>query len=224
MCFISASDLAALKSDPSQMAAKYTSYRTAMYNHLNAYDAFTTQSEEHLKLTFASLVCFELMPYGDYNGPSDFNSLLNATQLGCTNMCQLAWQWFRMAWPTSPAVIDALGFRNGTIGGHTFLQIETPEYEAVMTVDPTTSIMCAYNNLDRMVKGVKQSTNNVRSFLSYDIGLKQNIVSFEADVRNAFYTGSITLASFWYQFRDINVFLNLNSNNYWPTPQGVMGP
>lgn len=135
--------------DPSKIHGAYASLRNKFISKLG--DSYRSLPDDYIKLAFASVLAYELKPYGTSTATS-LPDLLAANTLNHEGYALLTWYLFRVMAPQRSTDVDMVGWNGGATGTHTQLIIKQPGVEA-MTVDPTVAHIAIIGSLDTLTNG-----------------------------------------------------------------------
>lgn len=217
MSFFSASTHAAVCANPATLPTFYTNSRLAYLNSLPA--GLQGLPEDINKLGWASVMAFDLKPYGPGNGVT-LAELLAQTTLNCDDYCRLAIEIFQILSPSCPWKPAMIGWNGGPMGNHAQITFWVPN--TYLMVDPTIGFMSRDVTLVGMTLGANYAPMAGRwhSFWDYNAAQRQNIANFNTAVKNSILNGTNHIGHHLYYFPSLHHFNNENGGSAnWATPQ-----
>jgi len=165
------------------------------------------------KLAFASVLAFDLKPYGG-SGATTLEQCLQASALDCDNYAVLAIELFRILDGSfEPAMV---GWHNGPVGNHA--QILGCTQGAFILCDPTIGLVAKDVSLDGMCRGYPPMADRYRSFFHFNSD-RQEIASFNSSVVSAVLSGSFMASHVLYWFPSVDDYRAASGSASWATPQ-----
>jgi hypothetical protein len=231
MSYLAAAAYADMTAHPENVAAYYDSLSTDFKSQFGG--SFTTQPEDHFRLAFCCLMAFEMKPYGDEGNDLSLSALLASETLACNGYVALAWQLFKLNWPNSTTVIEAMGWNGGAVGNHVQMLAYTGNSVGMM-FDPTYGIFCSYCSPQGLIDHYNFSASMVKSWFNWDSearaalaaqGVGADISAEHDNVVDALQTGKYQFANYLYLFCGFDRWATSGASGDWPTPQAqIMFP
>lgn len=196
-----------LTANPEKIGFYYDMCRTTFINELGP--AFANLNEDGRKLAWASVMAYELKPYGGSMAFS-FKDLIAASVLDCDNYVFLTWHLFRTMKPLSPIGVRMVGWNGGAVGNHA--QIFTEGTGVPLLLDPTIGLV-AVASFDQVAKG--QPVTAFKEFY-----WRTELATFRANVVAALTGGLYKPSDLLYWFPEPDDYVDALSHiKEWATPQ-----
>jgi hypothetical protein len=176
------------------------------FNHLN---------NEGRKLVFASLISYQLKPYG--SNPTHAKNLLQALSLSCQEYATLTNQLYRTLSPHAPIEINFAGWNDGAVGNH--VQIFARFTGEPIMVDPTIGLL-AKTTFNDIVSGKPIASENIKSFYS-----RNDIDALNDAVKQSILHGDYKPMDLLYFYTNVQLYPDLSTllshckSNFCDTPQ-----
>jgi len=201
----------AILADPDAITGIYTEYRARFVADLGP--GFALEPEDHIRLAFATVLAYDLKPYGACT-VSDLEGMLAALALDCDNYVAVTWHLFNRLVPQPVTRFVAVGWDRGPFGNHAQIIAEKAGY-GYMLADPTIGLVqCGYG-FDWIASGKPCSAVYRKEFLWRP---DPAIQSFRAKVVGALANGGYKPAHLLYVFSDLEKFSAPPPIETWPTP------
>ncbi|KRE02610.1 hypothetical protein ASE61_15140 [Bosea sp. Root670] len=214
MSYLSSSTHAAVIADAAgTVPGLYSSIRSIFINDLPA--ALQTLPEDNLKLAFATILAFDLKPYGN-GGGLDLASNLAAADINCDNYCILARELYKLMNPTPGVEPKIIGWNGGAVGNHAQLFMTADGVH--LMADPTIGYLVKGQTLNGLTRGLGGLPANAKSFFSFNSG-RTNIAALNANVQSAVSTGGYYASHLLYYFPTIDDYVAAPGSAAWATPQ-----
>ncbi|KRE08163.1 hypothetical protein ASE61_00665 [Bosea sp. Root670] len=214
MSYLSSSTHAAVIADAAgTVPGLYASVRSIFIADLPA--ALQTLPEDQLKLAFATILAFDLKPYGN-GGGLDLASNLAAADLNCDNYCILAIELYRLLSPTPGAEPKLIGWNGGAVGNHA--QIFMTASGVHLMADPTIGLLVKGQTLDGLTRGYPPSSGHTKSFFAFNSG-RTNVATLNSNVQTAVALGTYYTSHLLYFFPELEDYVSAPGSSAWATPQ-----
>lgn len=212
MSYLSAPALANICADPhTWMPTYYASVKPSFMTTLGS--GFSVMPEPLIKMAFASIIAWDLKPYG----PSQAETLsecLASPYLNCINYCLLAGEFSRILGGPDAGLI---GWNGGVFGNHAQMMVASGGVH--LYCDPTIGFLSLDNTLAGLCHGYPPLSNKWKSFFSTFHSERTNIAAFDVSVRAAIMNGTVTAEDILYWFPDIDKCRAAGGASEWATPQ-----
>jgi hypothetical protein len=222
MSYLSAQTHQAIINNPQSLPQYYGALFSTFLRDLAPMDS-GDMTDSLVRAAFASVVAFDLKPYGPEPPKVDLPSLLAAPSLACDNYVRLAWYFLNIL--GSKATVTALGWDSGAVGNHAQMMvadnadtISAGFRPSSLLLDPTVGFIArwiqpadAYNEL---TQGHSLDPNMTASFARFN----SYPGTFTNTVTDAVTHGKYKPRDALYFASSLNFFNNLPAEAGWPTP------
>lgn len=196
---ISEKNLKEVQDNPQFILELYKENKNALTQALG--ESFNNLNDEGLKLIFASLVSYQLKPYGP--NPTHAKNLLNALSLSCQEYATLTNQLYKKLSPETPIQINFVGWNDGAVGNH--LQIFARFTGEPILVDPTIGLV-ANTTFDDIISGKPVDIKKIKSFYSRD-----DINQFNDSVKNSILHGDYKPMDLLFFYSEVQFYPDLTT-------------
>lgn len=207
MAFFSRASLDTILAQPASISTLYASSAAQFKSILGS--AFADQPEDHIKLAFASVLAYELKPYGS-SMSTTLEGLLASEGLHCGNYSNLSWRLYQLLSPSAAADVTMFGWTGGVLASHSQLFIATPGHKGLL-LDPTIGHVALFDGVNPLLAGKQIPIEHQASFFFRD-----ELAVFQQKVQDALSDGTLRGGNIIYWFETVEY-----SGRYldYPTPQ-----
>lgn len=174
---------------------------------------FSAEPEDHIRLAFASVMAYDLKPYGACT-PMELPLMLAAPVLDCDNYVAVTWHLFNRLVPQPVTRFMAVGWDGGPFGNHAQIIAEKEGYGYILA-DPTIGLLQCRYGFDWIASGKTCSAAYRKEFLWRP---DPAIQSFRTKVVDALANGTYRPSHLLYIFDSLEKFSEPPSIEAWPTP------
>jgi hypothetical protein len=176
---------------------------------------FGLLSEPMKKLAFATVLAFDLKPYGPSN-PATLEEFLCAPDCNCDNYCIAAVELYRLLNPTGLPEPAFVGWNGGAVSNHA--QLLGTHNGTHILCDPTIGLVALDVTLSGLCRGYPPMSGRWKSFFSYSAD-RTNVAAFNLAVINAVTSGKYMASDLLFYAPSLAKFRGLPGSGSWATPQ-----
>jgi FG-GAP-like repeat len=206
--YITATDMATLKSDPAYFATIFQDYQYELSAELGP--AFSGIGQNGLAFSLATIVAYQSASYGVPPTPNlnSVAAMLKLNNLVCNQYCVLAAELYRIAIPAAQdpgTTIKQVGFGSGPFGNHA--QLVFTSGSVSILGDPTLGLV-ALASFSSLRQGVPVPASNIRQLIDrieVSFALQFTMAAFRNDVYNALRDGLYPEEWLIYTYDDTNL-------------------
>jgi len=174
---------------------------------------FSSEPEEHIRLAFASVMAYDLKPYGNCT-VIDLSQMLASPVWDCDNYVAVTWHLFNRLVPQPTTRFMAVGWDHGPFGNHAQIIAEKAGYGSLLA-DPTIGLVQRGFGFNWIASGKPCSAAGRKEFLwRPDPALR----SFRDKVVGALVEGEYRPSQLLYIFDSLEKFGSPPPMTTWPTP------
>lgn len=171
---------------------------------------FLNQPEDHIKLAFATILAYELKPYGGTDETS-IESLLAEEGLHCGNYSNLAWKLYNIIGHSDGSDVAMIGWTGGAVGNHSQLIIQTDGKKG-MLLDGTIGHIALIDDANALMSGREIPLDDQVSFF-----FRSELGEFRELVESALTGGMMRGGHLLYWFEANDYFERYGY--FYPSPQ-----
>lgn len=212
--FFSKAALNQVLHDPSKIHNLFAQLKSKFISHQGA--SFQGLPDDYIKLAFASVLAYEMKPYGSSTATS-LPDLLAANSLNREGYALLTWYLFRIMSPKWSTDVDMIGWNGSGTGARTQLMIKQPGVDA-MIVEPVVAHLAMIGSLDNLTDGGPIDRQDQASFYS-----RGGLNWYRGQLTTALSDGQFRAGNLLYYFDSLESFAkNTIPWDHGSTPQGSL--
>lgn len=217
MSYFSADTHQQIIADPSKVETYYVQCWKQFAADLGSVDYGLTLGASILPVAFASILAWDLKPYGPEKGVT-LPEILASPSIACDNYVRLAWYLTsympQVSWV--PAKIVAVGWNGGAVGNHA--QMLVSDGTNSLLLDPTIGLVVRGVTFDTLLQGKLVSPTMIATF-EHNNNYAGSSGAFTEMVKNAVLQGKYKPSDLLYYVTSLDKFNHMPTNAYWLTPQ-----
>jgi hypothetical protein len=216
MSYLSSATHQQIISGPAIIETLYNELWSSFAGTLGPVDNTESLSNALLATAFASIIAWDLKPYGpEPTNGADLQTLLNAPSLACDDYCRLTWYFAQLLQQTQGVTITAVGWNGGAVGNHA--QLLATDGTDNLLLDPTIGLVARGVTYDSLLHGEAPSALVCLggTFNEYP----GSYPAFTNEVLSALQNGNYQPSDALYYVKTQTLFNCLPAESYWLTPQ-----